>query len=75
MIEPRTAAIRTIGGSSAGVGGRFYSADIATNHNGYETGAHLGATDKGNVGCFYHGIRCFYGAYKTFGFNHSQCIL
>ena len=56
-------------------GTSFYSclncANVAANHNAYQTATDLFATDKYNVCSLYHCICCFDCCYQTSGFNHT----
>ena len=50
---------------------RLDSADVATDHNAYQTGTDLLRTDQTNICGFNHSIGCFDRGNQTSCFNHT----
>ena len=61
--------------SAACFNSRFNRADISANHNAYESGSDLFASDKNDVSRLYHCVGSFDSCDKTSCFYHSECFL
>ena len=64
---------KTASSSTACFNSRLNSADVATNHDAYQTGTDLLGADEGNVSSLNHCISCFDSSYETSGLNHTKC--